>query len=208
MQLEAARLYHLSRGPEANHPDMQRKIHLRANRLQEEVRKTACPIQSQPTLAVSCDRDLTSSVPINELGQPDYARRITATAEIFRHALHVYISRIVTGPSNPLDANAQASIDAVFELLPYVPDAIGPGSNLGWALVVIGSETDAPELREYLRCRWKGLSLLEMNNTQSAERLVENVWQRRDMAGLGNRWSANWHWQEVMKTCGGEQILV
>lgn len=145
---------------------------------------------------------------MNELGQPDYALRITATAEIFRHALHVYISRIVTGPSCPPDHTAQASIDAAFDLLPFVPDAIGPGSNLGWALVVIGSETDTPELREYIRCRWRALKLLELNNTESAERVVESVWQRRDAADPAHRWRDNWHWQDVMKTCGGEQILL
>lgn len=125
-----------------------------------------------------------------------------ATAEIFRHALLVYLFRAVNGAEVPLDSETQYSIDKSFELLACVPDALGPGSNLGWALVIIGSEVDAPDLRQYLRCRWRGLTLLEMSNNKSGERLTEAVWHRRDAAG------PRVLWQDVMQDIGGEQILV
>lgn len=198
----------MSRSLGAADTTVQKEIDIRVTRLQENIQKTACSIQSKPKLVLSCDTSQAISFPTNELGQPDYAQRIIATAEIFRHALHVYIGRIVTGPSSPPDQRMQASIDAVFELLPYVPDASGPGSNLGWALVVIGSEIDAPDLREYIRCRWRGLKLLGMDNAVSAERVLDGVWQRRDAAHSSNYWYENLHWQDVMKACGGDQILV
>ncbi len=127
-----------------------------------------------------------------------------ATAEIFRHALLVYVFRVANGAHAPLDEATQFSINEAYRLLPYVPDAFGPGANLGWALVVIGSETDDADLRQYIRCRWRGLTLLEMNNNKSGEILTEEVWRRRDSANTFSRVA----WQDVMQDLGGEEILV
>jgi hypothetical protein len=205
-QLEGARLYNLSRGPSAHEPSVRAEIESWAQQLQSKIRATALDIDSKPLLSVSCDRTSHNTLPTNELNQPDYLRRIIATAEIFRHAMHVYIFRVAYGATASPPSEILESINAVFDLLPFVPDAMGPGSNLGWALVVIGSETDEPELRQYISCRWRGLNLLEMNNSRSGERLVKEIWRRRDLASRGIGVYENW--QDVMNSVGGEQILV
>lgn len=136
--------------------------------------------------------------------QRDRLQRMCATAEIFRHALLIYLFRVVNGGQVDLDDDTQRSLDQAFDLLPLVPDAVGPGANLGWALVVIGSETDSPDLRQYIRCRWRGLNLLELNNTRSGEKLTEEVWSRRDVTPT----KKGILWLTVMQDMGGEQILV
>lgn len=160
--------------------------------------------QSSPTLSVSCGRDgLIATTPSYQT-QPDFIRRICAAAEIFRYALLVYVYRVVNGYRAILDMETQFAVDEVYRLLPFVPDAIGPGANLGWALVVVGSETDSPELRQYIRCRWHGLKILELNNNESGEILTEEVWRRRDSLQYEDHLS----WQDVMQDIGSEQILV
>lgn len=172
--------------------------------LKVKIHAAALDIQSSPILAVTCGRSGLVAAASGHRHQSDHTLRMCATAEIFRHALLIYLFRAVNGPEAALDAEAQRSLDDAFRLLPFVPDAIGPGANLGWALVIIGSETEHPDLRQYLRCRWRGLTLLEMNNAHSGERLTEEVWRQRDTAQAGHRV----HWQDVMRNFGGEQILV
>jgi hypothetical protein len=53
--------------------------------------------------------------------------------------------------------------------------AQGPGSMLGWAITVMGSELPAnmEEEREYLRCRWSGIHGLGMKHSLRAAELLE-----------------------------------
>ena len=52
---------------------------------------------------------------------------------------------------------------------------MGPGSILGWALVVMGSElpSSMEEEREYLRCRWAGIHGLGLKHSLKAADLQE-----------------------------------
>lgn len=127
-----------------------------------------------------------------------------ATAEIFRHATHVYLHRIGNDPMQDRP-EVQRSVDAIFSLLAQVPDAVGPGTNVGRAFVVIGAELDDEERREYIRCRWKILQVLEMGNTDTTASLLEDVWHKRDVARLFNEKVPRW--PDVMRCSGAEQII-
>jgi hypothetical protein len=51
----------------------------------------------------------------------------------------------------------------------------GPGSILGWSLVVMGCELPATmeEEREYIRCRWGGIHGLGLKHSFKAAELLE-----------------------------------
>ncbi|KAH9214555.1 fungal-specific transcription factor domain-containing protein [Leptodontidium sp. 2 PMI_412] len=203
-QLEAGRIYRLSKSENSDQLEVQCDIRKKGEALKTKICSAVMDFQSSPTLSVSCGRDgLIATTPSYQT-QPDFIRRICAAAEIFRYALLVYVYRVVNGYRAILDMETQFAVDEVYRLLPFVPDAIGPGANLGWALVVVGSETDSPELRQYIRCRWHGLKILELNNNESGEILTEEVWRRRDSLQYEDHLS----WQDVMQDIGSEQILV
>jgi len=143
---------------------------------------------------------------VNDFTEPELNRRATATAEIFRHSMHVYVHRITNDPTQPLPDDIQTSLDTVFELLQYVPDAFGPGANLGWALVVVGSEIDDEDRREYIRCRWRVLEVLGLGNTSSGAKLLEDVWVARDDARTFG-WALP-RWQTIMHDSSSEMILL
>lgn len=94
----------------------------------------------------------------------------------------------------------------MYDLLSIVPDAIGPGSNLGWCLTVVGAETDDAEDREYIRRRLQGIQMLGLDNPTSAGKVLEQVWMLRDTShATGQRLQS---WQDVMQLMGEGQILV
>lgn len=178
--------------------------------MQLQERILACAIPSSehdtPHFAVTCYESREAVTVIDEVAQYDLAQSAIATAEIFRHATHIYVHRIVSEPTEALPLDILRSVDAIFDLLPRVPNAVGPGANLGWALVVVGSEIDDEERREYLRCRWKTLQVLGIGNADAGASLLEDVWSKRDAAHLFNESIPRW--QQVMCNSGVEQILI
>jgi Fungal specific transcription factor domain len=202
--LAAARLFQFSQRLDLTPAEIQSEISSRTEELKSRINLCALDGLTTPSLAVSFGRPGLVATATESWDQSGYMEQMRATAEIFRHALLVYLYRVVNGAHVPLDEDTQRSVDECFELLPRIPDALGPGSNLGWALVIIGCEVNTPDLRHYIRCRWRGLNMLELSNTQAGERLTEEVWRRYDQGQSGCRV----HWQEVLRDIGGEQILV
>lgn len=131
---------------------------------------------------------------------------MVATAEIFRHSSHIYVHRAVHGPGEPLTEEMQASLDTAQELMTMVPDALGPGANLGWCLVVLGAEMDVVHEREYVKSRLDGLHLLGIHNTKNGQKILEEVWAHRDLVTQGRAMPERW--QDTMQRIGQSQILV
>jgi len=178
-----------------------------ATELQRQVRETAIDIRSEPSLAISCHSTSIPLSAIEDLNHREYFKRMVAVAETFRRATHIFIYRITHLPEEAPSAEIQESIDKMFELLATVPDALGPGSNLGWCLTVLGAELDDPDHREYIRSRLKGIKILGMNNPSSAEKILEQVWMQRDLYHQGF-YSHIPRWQDIMQSMGESQILV
>ncbi|KAL4969797.1 fungal specific transcription factor domain-containing protein [Aspergillus stella-maris] len=144
--------------------------------------------------------------PIQYLTQKEIFARASAVAEIFRYAMLIYVLRIL----HPLDGSPvpdiQQAVSNVIDLLPLVPDVLGPGSNLGWAFVVVGAELDEEEHREYIWGRLQGLHSLALGNVWSAEKVLQAAWKNRDEAKLGK--TRYREWQLLMQDLGVEQILI
>lgn len=87
-----------------------------------------------------------------------------------------------------------------------VPDALGPGANLGWCLVVIGAEMDQVHERDYVQSRLDGLHLLGIHNTKNGQKILDEVWTRRDLVSRGEALPERW--QDTMQRIGQSQILV
>lgn len=128
-------------------------------------------------------------------------RNAKAAAEVFRHTLHIYIARI-TCKTTIASTETRESVDAIFELLPMVSNPVGPGSMLGWCLVVVGSETDALEWRDYIRTRCASLELLRLNAGGPSIKVLEEVWRRRDQINSGDTGELSWQWQDAMQALG------
>lgn len=178
----------------------------RVIRLLDQIKATALDQSVVPVLAMSCHNANETLAALDQLNSEDQARQIFATAEIFRHTAQIYVLRILHPPETPLSDDGRDSIDSMFELLAQVPDALGPGSNLGWCLTVLGAELDDVDQREYVRHRLRDIRGLGMNNPLAAEKTLEIVWQQRDLhilqPGTVDRW------QDIMRNLGEEQILV
>lgn len=163
-------------------------------------------LSSKPSLAVSCHGALISLNAIEDLNEREHFRRIVAAAETFRHATLIYIFRITHEPEEPLPYHIQQSVHQMYDLLTLIPDAIGPGSNLGWCLTVLGAETDRLQDREYIRGRLRGIQTLGMDNPVSAGKVLERVWTERDLSRNGACKLQSW--QDIMQCMGEGQILV
>ncbi|KAJ6186516.1 fungal-specific transcription factor domain-containing protein [Penicillium mononematosum] len=202
-QWAASRLYN-----ESKRLNMQPiEIRERAQKLQEEIRATQIVANSDLSLGILCRRSSqTYSANVVGLEQEELRRRMIATAEIFRHASHIYVFRIAHGPEEPLSKDLQASLRSSLELLTLVPDALGPGANLGWCLVVIGAELDPVDQRDYVRARWEGLHLLGIYNSKNGQKILEEVWKHRDRVNNGQ--AIPERWQDIMQRIGESQILV
>src|SRR5271154_3978730 len=108
----------------------------------------------------------------------------------------------------------------------------GPGSILGWSLVVMGCELPATmeEEREYVRCRWGGIHGLGLKHSFKAAELLEVtslpltllMWLgslATERSGKGN-WGAliskvypsqlctHCRWQDVSRDFGWELVLI
>lgn len=173
--------------------------------LQEQIRSTEIIPESDPLVNISCQ---SADLPFTTvgMGREELRRRMVATAEIFRHSLHIYVHRTVHGPEVPLTETIRGSLETAQDLLTMVPDALGPGANLGWCLVVLGAEMDVQHEREYIQSRLEGLHLLGIHNTKNGKKILEEVWAHRDLVTRGQAMPERW--QDIMQRIGQSQILV
>ncbi|KPM41935.1 hypothetical protein AK830_g4619 [Neonectria ditissima] len=198
----ASRLYAVSKTTDMSHHDLTTQ----AEALQAEISATEIALDSHPLVGISCNGTPASFSTAVDIDQEELRRRMVATAEIFRHASHIYVYRIVHGPEEPLTAEMRASLDTVQHLLTVVPDALGPGANLGWCFVVLGAEMDLLHERDYVRSRWAGLHLLGIYNTKNGQKILEETWSHRDLVNQGQ--ASPERWQDIMQRIGQSQILV
>lgn len=197
---------------------------LRAERLQDRIRSTRLAAPTLPRLRLlggtsrapssdlatpsnNGDGDLVLADPFADVDTREAAR---AAAEMFRHALHVFVFR--TFHDDPMTTTATAGVSnhrpprvleeaiaEAFELLPCIPDTSGPGSFLGWSMVVIGAEVDRADQREYIKRRLESLTRLCLNHGVLPLKVLDEVWRRRDMTRMGSGpASRKCRWQEVM----------
>lgn len=177
----------------------------RSDALQAQIRSTAIILDSNPRVNISC-RGAGEPFATVGMGHEELRRRMVATAEIFRHSSHIYVYRISHGPEEPLTEEMQTSLDSAQQLLTMVPDALGPGANLGWCLVVLGAEMDRIHERDYVQSRLDGLHLLGIHNTKNGQKILEEVWAHRDLVTQGQ--AIPERWQDTMQRIGQSQILV
>ncbi|KAJ5498164.1 fungal-specific transcription factor domain-containing protein [Penicillium expansum] len=197
----ASRLYAASKENQTTMDELQNQV----DALQAQIRSTAIVLESSPLVNFSC-RSTAQPFATVGMGQEELRRRMVATAEIFRHSSHIYVHRILHGPEEPLTEEMQTSLDTAQELLTMVPDALGPGANLGWCLVVIGAEMDGIHERDYVQSRLDGLHLLGIHNTKNGQKILDEVWARRDLVTSGHAMPERW--QDTMQRIGQSQILV
>jgi hypothetical protein len=195
-------LYASSRNNQIPPDELQNRV----DALQDEIRSTAIILQSRPLVGISCRSTTQPPFVTVGMGEEELRRRMVATAEIFRHASHIYVHRIAHGPEEPLTAEMQDSLDTAKQLLTMVPDALGPGANLGWCVVVLGAEMEREDEREYINARLDGLHLLGIHNTKNGQNILKEVWARRDLVTHGQ--AAPERWQDTMQRIGQSQILV
>jgi hypothetical protein len=174
--------------------------------LKAQVQATKIDMNAEPCLDILCQSGYEVYSTITSFSQYDLPKRMLATAEIFRIATEIYVHRIAFSQDFDDSNEVPNLVQTALHLLTSVPDAQGPGANLGWCLVVIGSEIDSPEQRDYIRSRLRGLHQLGINNSKSAEKILEQVWLHRDLYNSGLALSSSW--QDVMQEIGEQQILV
>ncbi|KAK7214290.1 hypothetical protein V2G26_021468 [Clonostachys chloroleuca] len=85
--------------------------------------------------------------------------------------------------------------------------AVGLGANLGWCLVVLGTELETAERRHYIISRWTGLHLLGIHSTKNGEKILNEVWNHRDLMKQGYP-VASEPWQDIMLRIGKAQIFI
>lgn len=205
LMIEAARFREFTLKAREVDRDAEHQIHARAAVLQEQILATK---MLPETTALSMTTEVGVALTVSDLGnEAETLKTAWYAAEVFRHALHIYVFRIVQPPISSTTKDIKGSLHAVFELLPKIPDTLGPGSMLGWALVVIGSEVDELEHREYIRGRCDCLSLLHLNAGVSGQRVLDEVWRRRDLMKTGKGTDMACGWQEVMNELGVGVVL-
>ena len=201
-QSVASRLYVASRDGIISRDELQQQ----AEALQEEIRSTAIAADALPDIGLSCKSTTQAFSTSLGMDEDELRQRALATAEIFRHASHIYVHRIVSGPGTPLPPDLRVSLETALGLLTVVPDALGPGANLGWCLVVLGAELDLLDQRDYIRSRWEGLHLLGIYKAKNGRKILEEVWCQRDLVRQG--YAVPERWQDTMQRIGETQILV
>lgn len=206
LMAQAARLFAEPRNPQQERIYSDAELRREADTLQQLVAETKIDESTVPRLAVCCHGEVVYLNPLVDINHHEYFRRLVAVAEIFRHATHLYIHRITHDPGEDLPPEMLQSVEAMVDLLTQVPDALGPGSNLGWCLTVLGAELDSTDLRDYVRTRLQGIRVLGLDNPTSGEKVLEEVWTQRDahrQTGGGVQ-----RWQDVMQSMGEGQILI
>lgn len=173
--------------------------------LQVEIEACGINVEESFVLKSACGVGDIESLP-NRYYCEGISRQVAIVAEIFRHALHIYVHRIENPFGNALSLEMQHTVHVILELLPQVPDAIGVGGNLGWALMVVGSELNDPQERDYISQRWQMLHLLGMESSRGAEKDLHEIWRLRDVSQTTH--SIPQSWQEVMCSNGEKQMLI
>ncbi|KAI0006623.1 fungal-specific transcription factor domain-containing protein [Xylariaceae sp. FL0662B] len=197
-------------------PDQIEAVFVRAEELQIRIRRTQIHSPSKPRLSLLGRPEAPASpheralLPVNPSEAFGLYEAARCSAEICRYALHVLVHRIVhdplsTGGSSPL---VQEAVSETLRMLPTIPDTEGPGTFLGWALVVIGAELDNLDQREFVRRRLECLTLLSVNHGVLALEVLEEVWRRRDDLSLGKSLNRRVRWQEVMQDLEVDQALI
>ncbi|KAH6670989.1 fungal-specific transcription factor domain-containing protein [Plectosphaerella plurivora] len=202
LMAEASRLYVSSRDGLMT-PD---QVSQQAEHLQQQIGALAIDPESSPSIGLSCTSTSHSFSTTVGMDEEELRKRAVATAEIFRHASHIYVHRIAHGPGETLPPDMRRSLDTALGLLTMVPDARGPGANLGWCLVVLGAELDGADERDYITARWENLHLLALSNNRNGQRTLEEAWRRRDLVASGR--AEPERWQDTMLRIGESQILV
>lgn len=174
-------------------------------RLQENLTKQRAS-SAAPTFEMTWANEGETLSPVHYFPQKEIFTRAAAVAEIFRYSLLVYVLRILHPPGLTPIPEIQEAVQSVLELLPLVPDVVGPGSNLGWAFVVIGIELEEEQVRQYIWGRLQGLRSLAFGNVESAEKILKAGWRNRDEARQGRGRCR--HWQDLMQSLDVEQILI
>ncbi|KAI4858695.1 fungal-specific transcription factor domain-containing protein [Hypoxylon rubiginosum] len=199
---EASQLYAASKNQQGTTDE----IRERAEQLQEKIYSTEILPHSDPPIKIFCQQTGEVLSITVDLNKEELQRRMVATAEIFRHACHIYVYRLIHAPEEALSDKMADSLHSALELLTQVPDALGPGANLGWCLVVIGAELDQSHQRDYIRTRWPHLNSLGISNCENARKILEEVWIQRDLFSHGQ--GSPGRWQHIMQDIGQTQILV
>lgn len=205
LMIEAAQLREFVRQAREFDRDSEHEIHARAAALQERILATKMQLD---TTTLSMTMQAGVALTVSDLAsETETLKTALHASEVFRHALHIFVFRIVQPPISPMTKEIKASLNAVFELLPLIPDTLGPGSMLGWALVVVGAEVDELEDREYIKMRCDCITLLQLNSGISAQHVLDEVWRRRDMIKSGKSNGMACDWQEVLQELGINEVL-
>ncbi|CAI6088097.1 unnamed protein product [Clonostachys chloroleuca] len=183
------------------------EIQSRADALQKEIRDTRISADAIPLLGLTYHRTAQAFSATIGLYEDEMWRRAIATAEVFRHATHIFVYRIIHGPENSLSPEMLESLHSALGLLTLVPDAVSLGPNLGWCLVVLGTELETAERRHYITSRWAGLHLLGIHSTKNGEKILNEVWNHRDLMKQGYP-VASEPWQDIMLRIGKAQIFI
>jgi hypothetical protein len=205
LMIEAAQFREFVRQAREVDRDSEQEVHARAMALQERILATKMQLDTA-TLSMTMQAGVTLTVS-DLASETETLKTAWHAAEVFRHALHIFVFRIVEPPISSTTKEIKASLHAVFELLPLIPDTLGPGSMLGWALVVVGSEVDELEHREYIRARCDCISLLQLNAGISGQQVLDEVWRRRDLIKSGKSNGMACNWQDVMQELGIGVVL-
>ncbi|KAI5867539.1 fungal-specific transcription factor domain-containing protein [Durotheca rogersii] len=205
--MEAAHLHEKMRLAKVTREEklLQRAYH-ESVELQSRIRTAHTPLVTRFSL-LAYSRSQSALSPADRLEEASVHEAARAAADIFRLALQVYVYRIAHEPTTDCPTEIQDVINSAFERLALVPDTVGPGVFLGWALVVLGSEIDALDRREHIKRRLQSLTLLALNQGLLGLRVLKEVWRRRD-ARVTGRGIKKCRWQEVMEDLGIDLALV
>ena len=201
MKLEAGRFYGSARKSRRETGQLEGHLVVWAESLLNRIKRTA--FRGEPVLSLACDSSNTVDQPAETPDHAEHFQAVTATADIFRYALEIFVTRIIIGTEVPPSDAIRRMVDSALRLLPRIPLVQGPGSNLGWPLVVIGTEVQDPNMRQYIRSRWRGIHMLEMNNSRSGQQVVEAIWRQVDLLDEGYD-----DWQDINATKNADMILL
>jgi hypothetical protein len=120
---------------------------------------------------------------------------IVATADAYRRTalLHLYKA------FPPLGKDVQRLANEILNQLLLIPKESGSLCIHIWPLMASGCEHTEPEKREQVRNRFEDIrGKLKVANVDSAIKLLEDVWKRRDAGDLNAGWASlarerGWH---------------
>jgi len=117
--------------------------------------------------------------PSNDTTQPTQEDRSLA-ASIFREAAHLYLHTILSN-SMPGVPEISASVGNILHLLAQLPPS-DMDRSLVFPICFAGCMTDDSTRRDFLKGRIRGLNE-SYGNLLQTRRLMEVVWQKRDVGG-------------------------